>query len=124
MQKLQSNIAKLPDLLNPDRVRTLQRKERNFFGKLVKEEKFPQEYRRELWLRATGAKALIAQNPDYYKRLLESFNDYPNPHFNQIELDLKRTFPEDKFYNNKETLGSLRNILTAFSKRNMSVGYC
>ena len=66
----------------------------------------------------------MSDNPGYYERLIHNFVEYPNPHFNQIELDIKRTFPEDPFFAEKSTLDSLRNILTAFSKRNLSVGYC
>ena len=31
----------------------------------------------------------------YYSALTNNVPDYPNPCFHQIELDLKRTFPED-----------------------------
>ena len=41
----------------------------------------------------------------------------------QIEIDLKRTFPEDNFFHEKETINKLRNILLTYSKRNLSIGY-
>jgi hypothetical protein len=40
---------------------------------------------------------------------LSAFPEYPNPNFNQIELDLARTFPEEMgspFHKHFETFGS------------------
>jgi len=57
----------------------------------------PDEFRARLWLRATGAAAFMDfyGNIGYYEKLKRSALDYPNPSFQQIELDLKRTFQED-----------------------------
>jgi hypothetical protein len=41
-------------------------------------------------------KASRCLNPSYYELLQISFKDYPNPNFNQIELDLHRTFPDSE----------------------------
>ena len=49
----------------------------------------------------------MKENKGYYEGLLKNFIDYPNPHFVQIELDLKRTFPEDPFFSNEKTLNKL-----------------
>lgn len=51
---------------------------------------------------------------------------YPNPNFYQIELDLHRTFStnenlEGHTKTNRETL---RRVLSAYIKRNPTVGYC
>lgn len=35
-------------------------------------------------------------NPGYYYSLKTNFLEYPNPSFHQIDLDLKRTFPDNK----------------------------
>lgn len=52
--------------------------------------------RRMLWLRASGAASQMASlhNKGYYQSLQELDMNYPNPSFNQIELDLKRTFSD------------------------------
>lgn len=46
------------------------------------------------------------------------------PCANQIELDLKRTFPDDAKCMEEAFLSKLRNVLTCFSIRNSSIGYC
>lgn len=45
----------------------------------------------------SGAKSKVKdpQFSTYYSALTNNVPDYPNPCFHQIELDLKRTFPED-----------------------------
>ena len=40
-----------------------------------------------------------------------------------IEKDLNRTFPDEIFYQKKENIDKIRNILLAFSRRNSSIGY-
>lgn len=63
-------------------------------------------------------------NNNYYYILRDHNIDYPNPCFNQIELDLKRTFPNDPPEHVEKYIGSLRNVLTTFVKRNPTIGYC
>jgi len=36
---------------------------------------------------------------------------------------LNRTFPEEEFFQSKENIDKIRNILIAFSRRNSSLGY-
>lgn len=50
--------------------------------------------------------------------------EYPNPCFNQIELDLRRTFPNDPPELMEKYIGPLRNVLCTFVKRNPTIGYC
>ena len=52
------------------------------------------------------------------------FPEYPNPCFPQVEVDLKRTFPDDPFYSEEKVQTSLKNILMAYIKRNPTIGYC
>ena len=52
--------------------------------------------------------------PDYIPSLFEK----------TIENDLCRTFPEEEFFQDKENINKIRNILLAFSRRNSSIGYC
>jgi hypothetical protein len=49
---------------------------------------------------------------------------YPNPCFYQIELDIKRTFPDSPPEETEDLLDPLKNVLTAYSWRNPTVGYC
>jgi hypothetical protein len=84
------------------------------------------EYRKELWLRASGARSAMSlpENSSYYKRLKELVVDYPNPSFSQIELDLKRTFVELKISKSEHLIAQLRNVLMTYAKRNATIGYC
>ena len=86
----------------------------------------PERYRRPLWLRASGATAMMsrAENKDYYRRLKKMEMDYPNPSFSQIELDLGRTFTELKINQTVDLINKLRNVLYTFVKRNPTIGYC
>ena len=63
-------------------------------------------------------------HPGYYKNLIEYCKNMPCPMGHQIELDLKRTFPKDPFFQEEENIKKLKNILLAFSRRNSSIGYC
>lgn len=57
----------------------------------------PEELRGDVWLQCSGAQQVLIdpQFKNYYLSILSAFPDYPNPNFNQIELDLARTFPEE-----------------------------
>ncbi len=78
-----------------------------------------------MWLIVSGAKRDLLNNKNYYKNLTENFPDYiPNLYEKQINLDLKRTFPKDPFFQEEENIKKLKNILLAFSRRNSSIGYC
>jgi hypothetical protein len=49
----------------------------------------------------------------------------PNPYKDQIILDLKRTFTDDKkFCENNQYHDKMLNILQAYAQRNSSIGYC
>lgn len=62
--------------------------------------------------------------PNYYHDILNNYPDYiPSIYEKTIEKDLNRTFPEEEFFQKKETIDKLRNILLAFSRRNSSIGY-
>ena len=85
----------------------------------------PDELREEYWLLITGAKILKKQNPNYYRILLNNYpiNPFSEKSENQIYLDIYRTFPEDEDFK-KEKIESLKNVLTAYSRRHGSLGYC
>jgi hypothetical protein len=64
-------------------------------------------------------------NPGYYETISKNFPSYiPSPFESQIDVDLRRTFPEDPFFKNDDNLGKLKNVLLAYSRRNISIGYC
>ena len=77
-----------------------------------------------MWLISSGAARELDNNPNYYSNLLEYSKTVPNPNENQINLDIKRTFPQEKLCMEKKFLERLKNILMCYSIRNTSVGYC
>jgi len=85
-----------------------------------------EKYRRHLWLRASGALAAmnLEENRHYYRNLKMQPVQYPNPSYGQIELDLKRTFTELKVAKSERLIIKLRNVLTTYTKRNPTIGYC
>ena len=86
----------------------------------------PQRFRKHLWLRASGAAAIMSlpENKNYYRKLKNLAMSYPNPSFGQIELDLRRTFTELKAAKSERLIIKLRNVLSAYTKRNPTIGYC
>jgi len=44
-------------------------------------------------------------------------------HIKQINIDLERTYPHIKKFNNDDNLNKLGNILKCFCKRNEQIGY-
>ena len=50
--------------------------------------------------------------------------DVPFPYEESINLDLYRTFPDLKEFKEKENITKMKNILLAFSMRNLTIGYC
>jgi len=67
----------------------------------------------------------MINNPCYYNHIINSFPEYiPSPYKIQIGLDIRRTFPEDPFFKCEGNLEKLKRILLAYSRRNISIGYC
>lgn len=78
-----------------------------------------------MWLLASGAKREIINYRNYYTNLTTGYpKGVPSPYEEQINLDIKRTFPDDSYFANDEVLDKLKNILLAYSRRNISIGYC
>jgi Rab-GTPase-TBC domain len=94
--------------------------------KIICKKGIEEKFRRDLWLRASGASAAmnLPENRGYYRRLKKLALEYPNPSFNQIELDLRRTFTELKVNKSERLIVKLRNVLTTYCKRNPTIGYC
>lgn len=94
----------------------------------------PQEYRCKVWKALVDlkiGKERQEYGPDYYQSLLEPNrpnepNKKLNPSSKQIELDLLRTLPNNKYFETLDSSGTirLRRVLTAFSEHDPKVGYC
>lgn len=95
----------------------------------------PQEYRCKVWKALVGLKIGNERTkfrPDYYQSLLESNHPLSgskktlNPSSKQIELDLLRTLPNNRYFDKVGSPGTirLRKVLTAYSGHNPQVGYC
>jgi hypothetical protein len=63
-------------------------------------------------------------NNDYYQKLLKYSQEVKCPSSRQIDLDLRRTFPNEDKVIDENFQKSLRNVLVCYTTRNTSVGYC
>ena len=75
-------------------------KERGVVWEFLKSEKgqarmSKPHHHRYTWLKCSGAYNMMLTNPGYYAKLLKTQLHYPNQLSYQIEIDLKRTFPEE-----------------------------
>ena len=105
----------------------------------------PQDYRCKIWRRLINQRVKDKQaqlGDDYYESLLRtnlftnttgspislmsSASKVIDPSAKQIELDLLRTLPNNKHFENLESDGisRLRRVLIAYSLHNRNVGYC
>uniref|UniRef100_T1L606 dihydrolipoyllysine-residue (2-methylpropanoyl)transferase n=1 Tax=Tetranychus urticae TaxID=32264 RepID=T1L606_TETUR len=90
----------------------------------------PQEYRCKIWrmlinIRIRNLKERLGTN--YYQNLCtKSAECKVNPAAKQIELDLLRTLPNNKHFENIKSPGimRLRQVLTCYSLHSPAVGYC
>jgi len=74
---------------------------------------------------STLAKKELINNPEYYKNLTKRFPvEIVSPFEEIIKLDLHRTFPNDEFFKDERNIIKLKNILLAYSRRNVTLGYC
>lgn len=83
----------------------------------------PPVLRMRLWIISSGALNEIKSNPSYYRELLELTKEVPSLYSDIIEKDIERTF-SDEIKENPKYSSMLINILTCFSIRNSSIGYC
>lgn len=88
----------------------------------------PDELRGLYWQKCAGLDAFKSSYcANYYSTINQAqatglWQEYPNPHFGQIDKDLDRTFPLDKFYTD-EIKQSMRRVFRAYVWRNPAVGY-
>ena len=84
----------------------------------------PNKNRSDFWFIASGAKREMLNNKGYYNSLLKNFpNGTQTPAEEILKLDINRTFPFLEFFKNEENKKKLTNILTAFVRRNATIGY-
>jgi hypothetical protein len=116
----------IDQLLIYKKPRTLSKQERKALVQVCKHGTLPDQYRKYLWLRGSGAVSMmnLPENKDYYKKLRDMGLDYPSPSIHQIEVDLYRTFGELEIEHSESMINKLRNVLTAYTKRNPLTSYC
>ncbi|XP_029649821.1 TBC1 domain family member 2B isoform X3 [Octopus sinensis] len=90
----------------------------------------PQEHRERIWNGCVNFYVSHRRkhlHADHYQKLVaQVINQKPNPEAKQIELDLLRTLPNNKYYMSLESehVQKLRRVLLAFSWQCSSIGYC
>mmetsp|Transcript_33599 Transcript_33599/g.94524 ORF Transcript_33599/g.94524 Transcript_33599/m.94524 type:complete len:552 (-) Transcript_33599:227-1882(-) len=84
----------------------------------------PFEYRREVWIRFLGVDVEMKENRGYYSMILDKQYDQLTPEMEQIEMDVRRTFPGHPIFDSEEGITKLRHVLNAYSLHNPSIGYC
>ena len=84
----------------------------------------PKEKRSDFWFIASGAKREMLNNPGYYSSIIKNFPyGTQSPGESALKLDVTRTFPYLDFYKKEENRKKLERILTAFVRRNATIGY-
>ncbi|KAF9648956.1 TBC-domain-containing protein [Thelephora ganbajun] len=97
------------------------REERKVFDRLVRQG-IPLVYRAKIWQECTDASEM--KEPGLFNDLLADV-DPDDPVVKEIEKDVGRTMPLNMFYGGDGPgVQKLRRVLTAYSRRNPSVGYC
>ena len=98
----------------------------NIFSKkvltLIAIKGIPNHNRSQFWMLVSGAKYEYLNNPGLYDFLVKKY-PVPLAYEKQIELDIKRTFPEDPFFRDWVNLKKIKNVLLAYSRKNCSIGY-
>lgn len=84
------------------------------------------EHRPRVWRWLVHRRVQHLQAPGRYQELLSQSQTCRHPAARQIELDLYRTFPNNKHFTCPTSIfpDKLRRVLLAFSWLNPSIGYC
>ncbi|KAM8801766.1 TBC1 domain family member 2A isoform 2-T2 [Rhynchonycteris naso] len=84
------------------------------------------EHRPRVWRWLVHLRVQHLQAPSRYQELLSQSQTCRHPAARQIELDLNRTFPNNKHFTcpTSNFPDKLRRVLLAFSWQNPSIGYC
>lgn len=81
----------------------------------------PVVLRAKVWNECSGASAL--RIPGYYADLVASGEDDPVI-ISQIRMDINRTLTDNVFFRRGPGVEKLNEVLLAYSRRNVEVGYC
>lgn len=101
--------------------------------RLIRAGMIPNKCRQEVWGKMINmwvGEVREANGPDYYNRLwdLQDTEIKPMPpigFLKQVDLDLLRTFPTNKyFHRDGPAINKLRRVLVAFMRHSPRVGYC
>lgn len=86
----------------------------------------PREHRPRVWRWLIHLRVRHLQSPGHYQELLNRGQVREHPAARQIELDLNRTFPNNKHFTcpTSSFPDKLRRVLLAFSWQNPTIGYC
>ncbi|XP_048193673.1 TBC1 domain family member 2A isoform X2 [Perognathus longimembris pacificus] len=86
----------------------------------------PREHRPRVWKQLIHRRVQHLRTPGYYQELLGRGQACEHPAARQIELDLNRTFPNNKHFTcpTSRFPSQLRRVLLAFSWQNPAIGYC
>ncbi|XP_040487585.1 TBC1 domain family member 2A isoform X1 [Ursus maritimus] len=86
----------------------------------------PREHRPRVWKWLVQLRVRHLQSPGHYQELLSRGQVREHPAARQIELDLNRTFPNNKHFTCPTSTfpDKLRRVLLAFSWQNPTIGYC
>ncbi|KUJ23040.1 TBC-domain-containing protein [Mollisia scopiformis] len=83
----------------------------------------PVAYRAKIWAECSGAATL--RIPGYYDDLIARSEADDDPSIvAQIEMDINRTLTDNIFFRKGPGVGKLNEVLLAYSRRNIEVGYC
>ena len=102
----------------------LNEQDKKILGILLIQE-VPKELRKKLWLISSGALQLLKENDNNYKNLLKFYEKMENKnHYFYKYLTTKISKDLDRSNLKKEEVYKLKNILSAFTARNLSINYC
>ncbi|GAB6019875.1 hypothetical protein CHUAL_001412 [Chamberlinius hualienensis] len=85
----------------------------------------PEEHRKWVWLRTSGAAKMMEENKNLYRTILRDTS--VDASVDIIKIDIPRTFPENVYFQHQGELSlsaSLYNVLVAFSRYHPDIGYC
>lgn len=83
----------------------------------------PVAYRAKIWTECSGAAALRV--PGYYDSLVnQPSSDDDQQVASQIRADITRTLTDNIFFRKGPGVAKLNEVLLAYSRRNVEVGYC
>lgn len=104
---------------------------KNILSILLLTEDIPNNFITKLWLASAKIEENINNNKDQYQKLVKAFdilikNKHPLYLFlrNKMSVDLKRSFDQNQVQATEENIEQLKNILTSFTVRNVSLNYC